>query len=196
MLPIVIPFSSSVPITDGLPFERLAHGSSSNRNHCRRRWIARGDYFWHSTSFREVRVVRLAKSARISCGWANQGIRQRGEIIELLNDDTIVTPGWAEAALAMFASSNVGAVAPLVLQGSPDDKYRIRVDSAGDDYDLGGFARKRGHRGPLTGELLTPCDVFGASASSASIVVRHFSKWGFSPRNSEPILRISIYPGG
>lgn len=118
-------------------------------------------------SFREVRVVRLAKSAGF-CVAANQGIRAvRGEIIELLNDDTIVTPGWAEAALAMFASSNVGAVAPLVLQGSPDDKYRIRVDSAGDDYDLGGFARKRGHRGPLTGELLTPCDVFGASASSA-----------------------------
>ena len=77
-------------------------------------------------SFREVRVVRLAKSAGFCVAAESRHPRSGGEIIELLNDDTIVTPGWAEAALAMFASSNVGAVAPLVLQGSPDDKYRIR----------------------------------------------------------------------
>src|SRR5439155_12584734 len=41
------------------------------------------------------------------------------------------------------------------------------IDSAGDDYDPGGFARKRGHGEPLAAHHREPCEVFGASASSA-----------------------------
>src|SRR5262249_14386546 len=60
---------------------------------------------------------------------------------------------------------SVAAVAPLVLKldGRPD----VRIDSAGDTYHLGGFARKRGHGQPLTGFPLQAGPVFGASASSA-----------------------------
>ena len=98
---------------------------------------------------------------------ANRGIAAAtGSVIELLNDDTEVEPGWADAALARFAVRTVAAVAPLVLQGPPKAGTPV-IDSAGDEYDLGGFARKRGHGEPLTDRFREPCEVFGASASSA-----------------------------
>jgi GT2 family glycosyltransferase len=98
---------------------------------------------------------------------ANRGIAAAtGSVIELLNDDTEVEPGWADAALAHFSDPTIAAVAPLVLQGPPTAGTPI-IDSAGDEYDLGGFARKRGHGESLTGRFREPCEVFGASASSA-----------------------------
>jgi GT2 family glycosyltransferase len=118
-----------------------------------------------AAGFPGVRVLCLA-SRRGFCAAANAGLRAaRGEVVELLNDDTVVTPGWADAALVCFAAPRVGAVAPLVLcwpgEGPP------RVDSAGDAYDLGGFARKRGHGERLGPSHLRPRRVFGASGSSA-----------------------------
>jgi GT2 family glycosyltransferase len=98
---------------------------------------------------------------------ANRGIAAAtGDVIELLNDDTEVEPGWADAALAWFADPTIGAAAPLVLQGPPHPGVPI-IDSAGDEYDRGGFARKRRHGRPLTNDFRQPCEVFGASASSA-----------------------------
>jgi GT2 family glycosyltransferase len=98
---------------------------------------------------------------------ANRGIAcATGPVIELLNDDTQVTAGWAEAALAAFADPAVAAVAPLVLQGPRGDAVPI-IDSAGDEYDPGGFARKRGHGQPLSDRYRRSAEVFGASASSA-----------------------------
>src|SRR5687767_6953767 len=47
---------------------------------------------------------------------ANSGIRlSTGEVVQLLNDDTEVTPGWDGEAIRHFEDSHVGAVAPLVL---------------------------------------------------------------------------------
>jgi GT2 family glycosyltransferase len=118
-------------------------------------------------SVRGVQVIQLTRRSGF-CIAANEGIRAaRGQIIELLNDDTIVTPGWAEAALRQFSTTNIGAVAPLVFQGTPNQSGPVRIDSAGDEYDLGGFARKRGHQATLTDKWLQTCEVFGASASSA-----------------------------
>jgi GT2 family glycosyltransferase len=112
--------------------------------------------------FSEVRVLRQWPGRGFAPA-ANAGIRaSRGDIVELLNDDTEVQPGWAEAALERFAEPRVAAVAPLVLYW-PDGK---RIDSAGDRYYLGGVAGKRGHGEPLSPAYLQPCPVFGASASS------------------------------
>ncbi|HYT94794.1 MAG TPA: glycosyltransferase family 2 protein [Gemmataceae bacterium] len=98
------------------------------------------------------------------CAAVNAGLRAAaGAVVELLNDDTEVTAGWAEAALAHFADESVAAVAPLVLYW-PDGE---RVDSAGDRYYLGGVATKRGHGERLSDEYLQPRAVFGASGSSA-----------------------------
>jgi GT2 family glycosyltransferase len=117
-------------------------------------------------AFAGVRVVRLNKHGGF-CVAVNAGVRAaRGEIVELLNDDTEVTAGWAEAALAAFADPAVAAVAPLVLWGPPDGQAP-RVDSAGDCYFVGGIAGKRGHGAALGAEHLRPGPVFGASASSA-----------------------------
>jgi GT2 family glycosyltransferase len=113
--------------------------------------------------FPGVRVVRLARQSGFARA-ANAGIRASGgAIVELLNDDTEVQPGWADAALAHFADPTVAAVAPLVLAW-PDGR---RIDSAGDGYHFGGFARKHGHGQPLGPAYLEPRPVFGASAAAA-----------------------------
>jgi GT2 family glycosyltransferase len=116
-----------------------------------------------AADFAAVRALRLPRRAGF-CISANAGIAAAtGEVVELLNDDTEVTPGWANAALACFADPAVGAVAPLVLYW-PDG---ARVDSAGDRYYLGGVAAKRGHGAALVEVDLRRGPVFGASASSA-----------------------------
>lgn len=98
---------------------------------------------------------------------ANAGIRaSRGDIIELLNDDTEVQPGWAEQALQHFRDESVGAVAPLVLKLKPDNSADT-IDSAGDRYFVGGIAGKRGHGNAIEASPLRTGWVFGASASSA-----------------------------
>jgi GT2 family glycosyltransferase len=100
-----------------------------------------------AAAFAGVRVVRLPRRSGF-CVAANAGIAAASaRVVELLNDDTEVTAGWAEAALRWFADPRVAAVAPLVLQNDPDRRARglpPRIDSAGDEYDRGGFARKRG----------------------------------------------------
>jgi GT2 family glycosyltransferase len=121
-----------------------------------------------AASFSGIRVLRLAEQ-RGFCVSVNAGINAtQGTVVELLNDDTEVTSGWAERALAHFADSRVGAVAPLVLrrQGEGPPFSCPIVDSAGDSYYWGGIAGKRGHDQPLNPTLLTSRRVFGASASS------------------------------
>jgi GT2 family glycosyltransferase len=119
--------------------------------------------------FAGVRVVRHDTSMGFAAA-ANRGIAAAsGSIIELLNDDTQVSAGWAEGALRCFTDPTVAAVAPLVLQGTADAEFLCHriIDSAGDEYDRGGFARKRGHGQRLSEKFRVQCEVFGASASSA-----------------------------
>jgi GT2 family glycosyltransferase len=116
--------------------------------------------------FAGVRALRLPERGGF-CVAANAGIGvARAPVVELLNDDTQVTAGWADAPMRCFGDPAVAAVAPLVLRG-PSDADPPVIDSAGDLYDLGGVARKRGHGEPLADAYLRPCLVFGASASSA-----------------------------
>lgn len=98
---------------------------------------------------------------------ANAGIgRATGDIVEMLNDDAEVTPGWAEAALRPFENPHVVAVAPLVMIHPNGQHGHPLIDSAGDEYDPGGFACKRGHGQRLTESFLTPVHVWGVSASA------------------------------
>jgi GT2 family glycosyltransferase len=114
-------------------------------------------------AFRGIEVLRLPRR-RGFCAAANAGLRAaRAAVVELLNDDTEVTAGWAAAALSAFQDPAVGSVAPLVLCW-PDGRH---VDSAGDWYYRGGVAGKRGHGETLGPEHSRPGRVFGASASSA-----------------------------
>ena len=121
-----------------------------------------------------VRAVRLNRQRGFAVA-ANAGIRaSHGDVVEMLNDDTEVQPGWAVAAQKWFDDPMIGAVAPLVLRW-PDGEV---IDSAGDCYYVGGVAGKRGHGLPLPspsgsgagGEGEThysqPCRVFGTSANA------------------------------
>jgi GT2 family glycosyltransferase len=122
-----------------------------------------------SRAAREYAGVEILRQHRVRgfAGAANRGIAlAKANIVELLNDDTQVTAGWADAAMSCLADLEIAAVAPLVLQGSPSVN-RMVIDSAGDEYDAGGFASKRGHGQPLSDSFQSPCEVFGASASSA-----------------------------
>jgi GT2 family glycosyltransferase len=116
--------------------------------------------------FEHVTCVRLPRPQGF-CVAANAGIRAASApIVELLNDDTEVTAGWAESALGCFDHPRVGSVAPLVLRGTANGKFP-RIDSAGDRYYIGGVAIKRGHGEPLRESYLRAAPVFGASGSSA-----------------------------
>src|SRR5262245_4827420 len=127
---------------------------------------AEGEIARVAGTFAHIEVIQSSSSNGFAAA-ANRGIAAAtGEIIELLNDDAQVAAGWSEAAMRWFDDPTVAAVAPLVLQGPRGDAIPI-IDSAGDDYDRGGFARKRGHGEPLSEGFRTPCEVFGASASSA-----------------------------
>jgi GT2 family glycosyltransferase len=115
-----------------------------------------------AASFAGVTVVRLDRQSGFAVA-ANTGIRaSQGDVIEMLNDDTEVQPGWADAALRWFADPSIGAVAPLVLAW-PEGRV---IDSAGDCYDLSGIAGKRGHGMLLSPEYTQAMLVFGTSASA------------------------------
>jgi GT2 family glycosyltransferase len=125
-----------------------------------------------ASAFAAVRTVCLPRRLGF-CGAANRGIQEAGAaVVEMLNDDTQVTAGWADAALPHFQDALVAAVAPLVLCLPPTSPRAgapafATIDSAGDRYYLGGVAGKRGHRRPVHDFPLQSCRVFGASASSA-----------------------------
>lgn len=119
-----------------------------------------------ASRFSDVLVVRLPKSRGFAAA-ANAGIaRCQGDVIEMLNDDAEVTPGWAEPALARFADPRTVAVAPLVLIHATANQARPRIDSAGDEFDSGGFARKRHHGERLSEAHLTAGPVWGVSAAA------------------------------
>jgi GT2 family glycosyltransferase len=117
--------------------------------------------------FSPVRVIRSTK-ARGFAAAANAGIAlATGRVVEMLNDDAEVTPGWAEAALARFEDPAIAAVAPLVLiHPSTRRSSHPVVDSVGDHYDRGGFAFKRGHGERLAAKHLVPgpCESVCAAA--------------------------------
>jgi GT2 family glycosyltransferase len=119
---------------------------------------------WVSARYPRATLVRRQQNGGF-CAAANAGLdAARGPFIQLLNNDTEVTPGWLEAGLAPFADPTVGSVAPLVLVRSNPS----RVDSAGDSYTLAGWPTKRGHGQLAAGWTERPLeDVFAASGSSA-----------------------------
>ncbi len=109
-----------------------------------------------------VRVIAFDQN-RGFCAAVNAGIRAaRAPVVETLNNDTIVTRGWAERALKLFSDQTVAAVAPRVWSLTEDG----RLDSAGLTYGLTGYARNRGAR--CHGHRFERRqEVFGATASAA-----------------------------
>jgi GT2 family glycosyltransferase len=117
---------------------------------------------WLAASFPQVQAVTLPVNQGF-CRSVNEGVhRARGEVVELLNNDTMVQPGWAEPCLRHFDDPTVGSVAPLVLFM---DRPTV-IESAGQGYHICGWGFNRGYGRTLSGNYLTRCEVFGPSASS------------------------------
>lgn len=114
--------------------------------------------------FPAVEVVRHRRQTGF-CAAVNAGLRvARASAVQVLNDDTEVQAGWADAPLSRLRSdTKVAAVAPLVLRWPHGEV----IDSAGDEYDPGGFAFSRGRGQRLSPEWLRAGEVFSASGCAA-----------------------------
>jgi GT2 family glycosyltransferase len=116
---------------------------------------------WMKANYPEMELVQLSRNLGF-CGVVNTGLEHAcGDVVELLNNDTEVSPGWAAACLKHFEDPAVGSVAPLVTR--MDD--RNIIDSLGQDFHICGWAFNRGYGRPLRGQDLATREVFGASGS-------------------------------
>jgi GT2 family glycosyltransferase len=116
-----------------------------------------------ASEFPQVHLISLPAN-RGFCVAANVGWRSaRGEVVELLNNDAEVSKGWAIPCLTAFSDPQIAAVAPLVRRLP----FRNRIDSAGDQIDFVGVARKRREGESIERSEAVAREVFSASASSA-----------------------------
>src|SRR5205807_9954312 len=89
-----------------------------------------------------VEVIHNRSNVGFPAG-CNQGIAQaRGAFVVLLNNDTVVTPGWLDGLLAWIVQGwpKVGLVGPVTNASPPPQE--IPVDYA-ELTDVDAFARRR-----------------------------------------------------
>jgi GT2 family glycosyltransferase len=115
-------------------------------------------------AFAGVDLIVLARNSGF-CAAINAGLcRARAAVVQLLNDDTEVLPGWTkEPVHCLLNDQTIASVAPLVLSW-PDG---LMIDSAGDEYDPGGLASSRGKGQPIRAAFLEPREVFSAPGCGA-----------------------------
>ncbi len=100
-------------------------------------------------------------------GTCNVGMREATTpFVALLNNDTHLDADWLAEGLRPFDSSDVGAVASLVLLAEPPHQ----IDTAGDLYSVAGGAVKRGHLAPRV--IADSLDEAVFSASGAAVFYR------------------------
>lgn len=98
---------------------------------------------------RHVKAAVIANEANLGCAKAwNQGVRaSTGEVIGILNNDIVVTPGWLRGLLAFLEHSGHGIVSPAAREGELN-------------YDLNGYAAKfvqRCARATRSSEIYASC---------------------------------------
>jgi len=82
-----------------------------------------------------VGVTVISNAANLGCARAwNQGFRaSRGEVIGILSNDIVVTPGWLPALLRFLEQSGHGIVSPAMREGPLDyelNRYAAEFTSA------------------------------------------------------------------
>lgn len=130
--------------------------------------LIKANYSW-------VRIICFDHNTGFSVA-VNTGINEaKGSYIALLNNDTIVDPGWLkEIVCAMVAHPEVGSVASKML--AYDDKTIL--DGAGDGYRRGGLPGRIGHREKDLGQFDQPRYVLGACGGAALYRKELFDKIG------------------
>ncbi len=115
--------------------------------------------------FPEVRVMEMKRNLGFA-GAVNAGIRQaRGEIIVLLNNDTEVTPGWAQALFdALQAHPAAGMAASKILLFDRRDT----LHSAGDGFGADGLPINRGVWQKDNGQFDREVYVFGGCGAAVA----------------------------
>ena len=110
-----------------------------------------------------VRLVPLHKNLGFA-GGNNAGFRHcRGELIALLNNDTVVEPDWLDALVAVMREDPRigGAASKILFRHQPST-----INSAGLNLYRDGRGGDRGFRQLDEGQFDEPADVFGACGAS------------------------------
>jgi len=103
-----------------------------------------------------------------------------GEIIVLLNNDTVCTPAWLEEIVkAAEAHPEVASFASKVVFR---DKPNI-IDSVGDEYTPWGMVFNRGHGEADVGQYENEKEVFGPCAAAAAYRASLFTEAGIFDEN-------------
>ncbi len=126
-----------------------------------------------------IKVIALPENTGF-CHAVNLGIREsRTPYVLLLNNDTIVKPGFVEALTnAIEEKENIFSVSSMMLSLADESI----IDDAGDNYSMLGWAYARGKGRPLTGyEKKT--EVFAACGGAAIYRKAVFEEIGYFDEN-------------
>ncbi len=123
-----------------------------------------GTVDWLKTNHPGVIPVVLEKNTGFT-GGVNAGISvARGELIVLLNNDTVTDPTWLESLdRAAAANPEYSLFTSKVLLMHD----RVRLDTAGDGFTIAGFGYKIGWMERDGSKFSSPQQVFGASGCAA-----------------------------
>lgn len=115
-------------------------------------------------NYPQVHLVTFPHNTGFSIA-VNRGIREsQGEMVSLLNNDTIVDRNWlGEMVKALHEHPEVGSVGCKML--AYDDSFVL--DGAGDGYRRGGLPGRIGHRERDTGRFDVPRYILGACGGAA-----------------------------
>jgi GT2 family glycosyltransferase len=114
-------------------------------------------------SYRETRLIRLARNSGFARA-ANEGIAaSRGEIVALLNNDAVAQPEWiAELVAALQRHPDAGSAASKILLRDPPGV----LNSAGDVFSRNGVPNNRGAWELDEGQYDDEVEIFGASGAA------------------------------
>lgn len=126
--------------------------------------------------------IKLIKNS-INTGFSiavNQGIKTaKGEYVILLNNDTLAEPTWLEALVnAIEKDKKIFSVCSKMIQYYDNKK----IDDAGDEYCILGWAWKRGD-GKSTDEYTKTVEVFSSCAGAAIYRKSIFDEIGYFDEN-------------
>lgn len=154
--------------TQELPFEIILIDNASTDS----------DYKWLE-SYDTIKFKRLEQNYGFSKA-VNEGIKcANGEYVLLLNNDTVMCEGFIEALVAtMNQSPTIFAVCSKMLQYH----HKELIDDAGDEYNLLGWAYKRGD-GKSKEEYVKEEEVFSSCAGAALYRKEIFQEIGYFDEN-------------